>query len=205
MTAELAARLRRVEDRQELTELILLYFHVMDERELDALPAIFTQEAHLGSGDGVFDATGLDAITQTYRGRFDALGATFHYSHGLIVEFDETDPDTATGTSTGHAEVVRHGTPMIVALRYRDRFRRTPGGWRIADRVMSYFYYTPADRYVQVMAAGARNLAYGDPRPADWPQVLTGGDLSWLRSLAGRRVPMPAPHPESKGQPHAHS
>ena len=186
MTADLEARLRRVEDRQELAELVLLYFHVMDERDLDALPMVFTDDAHLGSGDGVFDATGLDTIAQTYRGRFDALGPTFHYSHGLIVEFDGSDTDTAVGTLTGHAEVVRNGTPMIVGLRYRDSYRRTEDGWRIADRVMSYFYYTPADRYVDVMKSDHRNLAYGDPRPADWPSVLTGGDLSWLRSLAAR-------------------
>lgn len=186
LDAGVESRLRRVEDRQALTELVLLYFHVMDERDVGALPKIFTADAHLGSGDGVFDATGLDTITKTYQGRFDALGATFHYSHGLIVEFDEAEPDSATGTSTGHAEIVRNGAPMIVALRYRDRFRRTLDGWRIADRVMSYFYYTPAERYIEVMTSDARNLAYGDPRPADWPQVLTGGDLSWLRSLASR-------------------
>ncbi|MGO3326611.1 nuclear transport factor 2 family protein [Gordonia sp. (in: high G+C Gram-positive bacteria)] len=186
MTAELESRLRRVEDRQELAELVLLYFHVMDERDLDLLPKIFTQDAHLGSGDGVFDATGLDTIAETYQGRFDALGATFHYSHGLIVAFDDADPDVASGTLTGHAEVVRNGTPMIVGLRYADTYRRTSDGWRIANRVMSYFYYTPADRYVETMRTGDRNLAYGDPRPADWPSVLTGGDLSWLRSLANR-------------------
>ncbi|MCF8608385.1 nuclear transport factor 2 family protein, partial [Gordonia sp. HY442] len=64
--------------------------------------------------------------------------------------------------------------------------RRTSDGWRIANRVMSYFYYTPADRYVETMSTDDRNLAYGDPRPADWPSVLTGGDLSWLRSLVNR-------------------
>ncbi|MBM7365840.1 nuclear transport factor 2 family protein [Gordonia hydrophobica] len=190
MTADLDARIRRLEDRQAITDLVLLYFHVMDERELGALPRLFTDDAHLGSGDGVFDATGLTAITETYQGRFDALGPTFHYSHGTLVEFDAVEPDgnpsAATGTTTGHAEVVRNGTPMIVGLRYRDRYRRTGVGWRIADRVMSYCYYTPADQYVAVMSSDERNLAYGDPRPADWPSVLAGGDLSWLRSLATR-------------------
>lgn len=189
MSADLEARLRRVEDRQELTELVLLYFHVMDERNLDSLPRIFTADAHLGSGDGVFDATGLDTIAETYQGRFDALGPTFHYSHGVIVDFDDADPDMAFGTLTGHAEVVRNGTPMIVGLRYRDVYRRTSNGWRIANRVMSYFYYTPAEQYVTVMQSPDRNLAYGDPRPADWPSVLTGADLSWLRSLASSPAP----------------
>ncbi|MFW0795863.1 nuclear transport factor 2 family protein [Gordonia sp. CPCC 205515] len=182
---DLDARLRRIEDRQELSDLTLLYFLVMDERQLDDLPRIFTDDAHLGSDDGVFDATGLDHIRETYQGRFDALGPTFHYSHGLIADFGD-DPDTATGVIVGHAEVVRNGTPMLVGLRYRDTYRRTADGWRIADRVMGYFYYLPAAQYAQVMTSDDRTLAYGDARPADWPSVLTGGDLSWLHALTGR-------------------
>ena len=186
MSTDLETRLRRIEDRQEINDLSLLYFLVMDERQLDDLPRIFTEDAHLGSDDGVFAANGLDEIRTTYQGRFDALGPTFHYSHGLIAQLDEDDPDRATGVLVGHAEVVRNGEPMLVGLRYRDVYRRTENGWRIADRVMGYFYYTPAAKYVEVMNSDDRNLAYAEPGPADWPSALTGGDLGWLRALTGR-------------------
>ncbi|WP_132992130.1 nuclear transport factor 2 family protein [Gordonia zhaorongruii] len=189
MTTDPEVRLQRVEDRQELGELALLYFHIMDERDLSSLSRIFTDDAHLGSGDGVFDVTGRDAIAEVYAGRFDALGPTFHYSHGLITGFDDSRPDTATGLLTGHAELVRNGVVMLVALRYRDTYRRTSAGWRIADREMSYFYYCPADRYVEVMGTADRNLAYGDARPADWPSILHGGDLDWLAAVTSMDRP----------------
>ena len=99
--------------------------------------------------------------------------------------FDDTDPDRATGTVAGHAELVRHGTTTLVALRYQDVYLRTDQGWRIRDRVMSYMYYVPAADYVEALASRDRNRAYGDERPADWPSVLHGGDLGWLRAHRG--------------------
>ncbi|WP_148573858.1 nuclear transport factor 2 family protein [Nocardioides caldifontis] len=178
----LEERLRRLEDRREIDDLVLLYFLAMDERDLDALPRIFTEDAYLGSRDGVFDARGLSAVTAAYRGRFDVLGPTFHYSHGLVVRFDEQDPDRADGLLTAHAEVVRHDVTMWVALRYRDTYRRTPDGWRIVTRVMSYMYYVPASDYAEALRDSDRNLAYGEPREADWPSVLHGTRLDWLEA-----------------------
>ncbi len=183
--ADLAARIRRIEDRQEIEDLVRLYFYVMDERDLDSLPRIFTDDAFLGSGDGVFNATGLDTIAQVYGGRFSVLGPTFHYSHGSVTRFSDNRPDEATGVLTGHAEIVREGVPTVVALRYEDTYRRTAAGWRIARRVMSYFYYCAADDYAEVMRTVDRNRAYDEPHPADWPSALHGGDLGWLRGLTG--------------------
>lgn len=183
----LEARVQRLTDRADIEDLVLLYFHVMDERDLAGLPAVFTGDAHLGSGDGVFDATGLTAIEEVYRERFAALGPTFHFSHGVLITPDPDDPDTATGVLTGHAELVRNGEPTLVALRYRDVYRRTPAGWRIADRVMSYFYYCAAESYAQVMVSPDRNRAYAQPGRADWPTVLRedagGAPPDWLRAL----------------------
>ena len=180
----LEQRIRRLEDRREIDDLILLYFHVMDERDLAGLPRIFTADAHLGSGDGVFDARGLAAIEQVYRERFAVLGPTFHFSHGAVVTLDDDDPDAATGVLTGHAELVRNGAASLVALRYADRYRRTADGWRIADRVMSYFYYCPADDYAEVLASESRNRAYPEPGPGDWPTTLrpdsAGVPPDWL-------------------------
>lgn len=185
MSETIEARLQRLEDRAAIEDLVLLYFHVMDERDLPGLPAVFTADAHLGSGDGVFDVTGLAAIEKIYGERFAVLGPTFHFSHGVLITRDPDDPDTATGVLTGHAELVRNGEPTLVALRYRDVYRRTPDGWRIADRVMSYFYYCDAQDYLQVMVSDERNRAYATPGPADWPTVLKSGGTApdWLRAL----------------------
>ncbi len=75
---------------------------------------------------------------------------------------------------TGHAEVVRHGEPMLVAMQYEDVFVRDGGKWKFSEREMGFFYYLPPDRYTEVMRSPNRNLAYGDERPADYPQALRG-------------------------------
>lgn len=176
-------RLRRIEDKIALQELAHLYGFVMDERDLEGLDSLFTVDAHLGSADGVFNADGLETIAKTYQARYDALGATHHFIHSVITRFDDQDPDVATGLVSGHAEVVREGETMVVALRYHDRYRRTEHGWRIAERVMGYMYYLPVTDYVETMKTDDRSLVYGDPRPADWPSVLHGHDLDWLRAF----------------------
>ncbi|MDP3968292.1 MAG: nuclear transport factor 2 family protein [Nocardioides sp.] len=182
MSHTLEDRIRRIEDKIALHDLAHLYGFVMDERDIEGLSSLFTEDAHLGSADGVFDARGLDTIAETYQARYDALGATHHFVHSAISRFDDEDPDRAYGLVSGHAEVVRHGETMLVALRYDDVYRRTDQGWRIAERVMGYMYYLPVTSYVETMKSDDRSLVYGDARPADWPSVLHGKDLGWLRA-----------------------
>ena len=98
-------RLQRVEDRQAIQELGILYGFVMDERDETGIRQIFTEDATLDSQDGVFKASGMEDIVATYLGRFAALGPTNHYSHGHVVRFRDEDPDSAYGLLAGHAEV----------------------------------------------------------------------------------------------------
>jgi SnoaL-like domain len=172
MSASLEDRIGRLEDRAAIQELGVLYGFIMDERDEEGIREIFTEDATLRSEDGVFAANGLEEIVTTYLGRFKQLGPTNHFSHGHVVRFDPADPDRATGLLASHAEVDRNGVAMQVALRYKDTYRRVDGRWRFASRLMGYMYYMPlADMATEL---GDRNSvrAYGDQRPADWPEVL---------------------------------
>jgi ketosteroid isomerase-like protein len=181
---DLERRIQRLEDRAAIQDLAVLYGLVMDERDLDGVRRIFADDATLRSQDGVFAASGLEEIVTTYQGRFDVLGPTNHVSHGHVVRFDDADPDVATGLVASHAEVSRNGTPMVVALRYKDRYVRTAGGWKFADRLMSYMYYVDVREYAEALGDPMRVRAYGDRRPADWPEKLTDKpDLAWLSDL----------------------
>lgn len=180
--SDLETRLRQVEDRLAIQDLVQLYGYVMDERDLEGLPQLFTEDGELYSEDGVFQAVGLQTISDTYAGRYSALGPTYHYAHGVIVRFDDNDSDVAHGLVNGNAEVVRNGVTMVVALRYKDTYQRTDQGWRIKVRTMSYMYYMPVAEFDEGLQGEDRTRAYGDRRPADWPSVLHGGDLEWLRA-----------------------
>jgi ketosteroid isomerase-like protein len=181
----LQRRIARLEDRAAIADLAVLYGFVMDERDIDGIRRIFCEDATLRSQDGVFAATGIDEIVKTYQGRFDALGPTNHVSHGHVIRLDDTDPDVATGLLASHAEVIRDGKPMVVALRYKDSYRRTHTGWRFADRLMSYMYYVDVRDYADALGDPNRVRAYGDRRPADWPEVLTGSTPDWLKDYLG--------------------
>ena len=53
------ARLRRIEDKADIEDLVVLYGFVMDERDLAGVRRLFTEDATLRSQDGVFAASGL--------------------------------------------------------------------------------------------------------------------------------------------------
>ncbi len=175
-------RVAQLEDRFEIEELAVLYGYVMDEHDRAGTRELFCEDASLRSSDGVMDARGIDDIVTMFASRYAVLGPTNHFVHGHVIRFDPDDRDSATGLVASHAEVVRNGAAMLVALRYEDRYRRVDGRWRFAEREMSYMYYLPSAEYASVMEdveGGVR--AYGDRRPAQWPlRCHGGGAREWI-------------------------
>jgi ketosteroid isomerase-like protein len=169
--AALRARLRVLEDRAELRELVARYGLAIDDRDIEALTTLFTADARFRSRDGVMNAAGRAAVIDQFRGRFSALGPTNHVAHEQVCTFG-SDADSATGIVTSHAEVWRHGRAFIAAIRYADTYRREEGRWRFADRLLSFFYYLPVDEYAKGLGDPLRMWVYGDQRPADYPEAL---------------------------------
>jgi ketosteroid isomerase-like protein len=165
------ARLRRLEDRAELAELIARYALAVDDRDLDAIAALFTPDGAFRSRDGVMEARGTQAVLEQFRGRFRALKLSNHFSHDHVFTFGD-DPDAATGLVTAHAEVWRNGRALIGALRYQDAYRRHQGRWCFADRLLFFLYYLPVEEYASALGDPLRQRAYGDRRPADFPESL---------------------------------
>jgi hypothetical protein len=173
-STSLEQRLRRLEDRAEIGELVTRYGLVMDDRDVDAMPALFTPEVRIRSADGVMDARDRDAAVAMFRARFTVLGPSNHFTHDRLVEFDATDPDRATGLVLSHAEMQRKNQPMLAAIRYHDEYRRWEGRWRFAARELSFMYYVPTAEYLDAFGPGLdrRMRAYDHAVPADWPEKL---------------------------------
>ncbi len=170
--AALTQRIRALEDRLALRELVARYGIAVDDREIDALAALFTPDACFRSQDGVMNALGREAIIEQFHRRFAALKATNHVAHDQIIELDAADPDRASGLVSSHAEVWRNGQALIAALRYRDRYQRHEGRWCFAERSLSFLYYLPVGEYAEGLGSLLRMRAYGDRRPADYPEAL---------------------------------
>lgn len=172
--AALERRIRRLEDRTAIAELIARYCLVMDNRDVDAMPGLFTPDVVIRSADGVMNTSGREAAVEMFKGRFLVLGPSNHFTHDRIVTFDEADPDRATGLVLAHAEMNRRNQPMLAAIRYEDTYRRHEGRWRFSSRSLSFMYYVPTAEYLDAFGPGIahRNRAYDTPAAADWPEKL---------------------------------
>jgi ketosteroid isomerase-like protein len=165
-------RLARLEAESAIRGLIARYCFTIDDRDLPCIADLFTDDARVASEDGVMEARGLHAIMEQYHGRFSVLGPGAHYMHDIALDFPDSDPGEAIGRVSGHAELWRRGQMMVAGLRYRDRYRRTPAGWRFAERIIGFLYYVPVEQYPNILAHADRNRAYDAPRPADYPEAL---------------------------------
>ena len=170
----LEERVRHLEDRVAIGELIARYGLVLDNRDVDAIESLFTPDARVWSADGAMDARGRQAVIEVFRGRFDLLGPSNHFTHDRIVEFDHMDPDRATGLVLAHAELQCKGQPMLAAIRYQDVYQRCEGRWRFRERGLSVMYYVPTAEYLDAMGPGiaTRMRAHDRALPADWPEQL---------------------------------
>jgi uncharacterized protein (TIGR02246 family) len=182
VNADLLARLEAVEADLAIRSLVARYAVVMDDRDVDAIPALFTRNARVTTGDGVMNSQGRDELVRLYEGRFAKLGATCHNVHGMDVTID--GPTTAHGVVSATAEVFRNGEHQVVTLRYHDKYEREDGAWRIATRHMLYFYYVPLDRHPGILGTLQRNLTYGEPIDADFPEK-TPGFVKYMQTHGG--------------------
>jgi hypothetical protein len=144
------ARLRRLEDKDEIRELAISYGIYVDGRDAPRLRALFTDDARFRTANGVFDSQGGDNLVALLVGREDVAKASLHVQHGHVIDLDADNPDRATGMVYTHAEVVLHAKKMNVsALRYDDEYHRIDGQWRFAERCIKFFYRVNAANFVE--------------------------------------------------------
>src|SRR3954451_20033791 len=107
--AAIEARLRELEDREQIRELVSRYNAVMDNREIDSAPDLFTEDAEVSSHDGALSSVGRDAVVEMYQSRWTVLGPSLHWGHDHRITIDPGDPDKAPGQVGLHAEMSRFG------------------------------------------------------------------------------------------------
>jgi len=151
----LEERIRRLEARVDIDDLIARYGLVMDNRDVAALPELFTADVVVESSEGGMHAVGRDAVVELFLARFRVLGPSNHVTHDRIVTFDAADPNRAKGLVLSHAEMRVSEESMVAAIRYVDAYRRDNGRWRFAERRLHFMYYSRATAYPRVFAAPA--------------------------------------------------
>ncbi len=173
----LEARVQRLEAREDIRSLAARYTFAVDNRDLRAIAACFSEKARFRSKDGVLNAVGRDAIMAQFDARFSVLGPGAHYTHDHVVWFEQDDLSIARGLLSSHAELIRNGRPMITSLRYDDEYIVEDGRWVFSDRLLSFFYYLDTGDYLKYLGDKKRMRAYDEPANADFPEALA----SWRK------------------------
>lgn len=167
--SEILARLRRIEDRTEIEELVTRYAMACDDRDLDALAGCFTADGAFVSVGGRIE--GRPALIEYYTERFQHYGPSYHVPHRVVL--DELTEGTARGVVLAHSELMLDGGLFVTAHRYRDRYRCEDGRWRVAERACEFLYGAPLRDLLDLDHAQPRRRWPGvEPVEADIPEQL---------------------------------
>jgi 3-phenylpropionate/cinnamic acid dioxygenase small subunit len=114
-------------DLIEIHMLLALYGHTIDERDWSALDEVFSEDIVYDATDfGLGVMRGIPAIVEAWRDPFNHPLA-HHTTNVVIAE----DPD---GTVRVRAKHIGPRASGITLVTYYDVVRKTPDGWRIAER-----------------------------------------------------------------------
>jgi 3-phenylpropionate/cinnamic acid dioxygenase small subunit len=132
--------LQEISDRLEIEELLVRWSEVIDTRDWDAYPGLFTDDATLdfsqlgSSGNDPKTHAEFLAVAMPYFPRMQhLLGNT---------SITMLDDDTAKTSTICFAPGVLKGTEHVcfTGVWYHDLLKRTPDGWRIQNRVAEKVY-----------------------------------------------------------------
>jgi hypothetical protein len=144
---------QRLFDEREIERKLGDYARALDGRAYDDLKEVFVADVRVRYGGGAW-IEGLDAVVAYCRAVLDGLDGSQHRVGTVAIG---VDGDSATSACYLAAEHILRGTEggdrYTVGGTYLDRWQRTPGGWRIGERVLEM---TWTDGNPAVVGAGRR-------------------------------------------------
>ena len=162
---QLAQQIQRVDDRQQLSELISRYGIAVDDRDFDTLSSLFAPDAQFQH------VKGRDAVIAFYKIRTALFSTSTHYAHTW--HFDFSSETQASGVVSASAELCIQGQTVRLSLRYLDRYIKTTTGWVFQVRDIKFRYVLPLDQVAQGLDQPLRVRWPGtEPRQADLPDLL---------------------------------
>ncbi len=161
-------RIRRLEDRAEIQDLVAGYFRATDDDDLPALGQCFTTDARFVA-TGFAGGEGRDGVIAFLTASRAAMRQTVHTPNYVHITF--ADHDHADGTVMAHLEIGVAETTVYAAVRYLDSYRREDGAWRIARREMRAVHLGRWEDVAQSLV-NPLNVCWpgGQPAPSDYPR-----------------------------------
>jgi ketosteroid isomerase-like protein len=143
------AELNELLDKQAITEVIHRYAQAIDRRDTDLLASIFTSDAVLHYGAGLFEGPASVLVENWRIGRPSPFLMTHHQVGNILIRLQGGDRASAITYLTAVHRALRDGRILDewVRARYLDRLVKRAGEWRFAERTLVYdwSHVAPAD------------------------------------------------------------
>lgn len=137
MTTDLESRIRRLEDRAQISEQVIRYAVAVDRRDWEMFAGCFTDPVHADYSENGRPAADFarDDLVSMVRGALSGCTVTQHLSPNHVIEFDDNDADRAICFSYMYAQHCVQGSEggdlFLLRGSYANHMLRTSDGWRI--------------------------------------------------------------------------
>lgn len=164
MTMDMEARVRRLEDRAEISEAVIRYAVSVDRRDWTMFAGCFTDPvyADFSEAGGAAATSPRAELVAGVAAVLDGFTVTQHLSPNHLIEFSDADQDRAVCHSYMYAQHVLEGSPGGEFYLLRGSYTSHTGG--LAHRAPH-----PARRL-----AGGQHRSGGRGRPANQAVTFCG-------------------------------
>ncbi|MCD9624016.1 nuclear transport factor 2 family protein [Rhabdothermincola salaria] len=131
--SDLEARLARLEATEEIRQLAARYALALDQRDVQALAALFVDDVRTGDG-----RVGREALADWFDPILRPYSTTFHLIGNHVI--DLVDEDHATGVVYCRPEHEVGDLWVVMPMQYWDRYERRDGHWYFVSRSPKVFY-----------------------------------------------------------------
>lgn len=129
-------RLDRLESAEQIRQIASRYALALDSRNVPDLAALFASDVAVGNGE-----TGRSALARWYDPILRPYGITFHFIGNHIIDFDDENPNAASGFVYCRPEHEVDGQWIVMPVIYHDRYvREADGRWYFRSRKPKPFY-----------------------------------------------------------------
>lgn len=132
-SADLAARLDRIESELAIRQLPARYALAVDSRDLETLANLFVADVDNGR-----HGVGRDALRAWFTTVLQGFYRSMHFVCGHVVDF--VDAGNATGSVYCRAEHEDGDAWVVMGIRYLDTYRRDDGVWYFVNRRLQPWY-----------------------------------------------------------------
>ena len=140
--AVLDARLRRLEDIEEIRGLRMKYHYLINEGRAEETEGLYTGDAYV-EYEGVVVARGHAEFSRAIPALSRRLTFVKQFPSNHMVE---VHGDEATGVAYLDARYANEGQSIMACARFSEKYRRTAEGWRISEMICRTYFNVPVQQ-----------------------------------------------------------